>query len=84
MKLVMVEWVDSAFMQGWMERDAIKMLTLSPCVSIGLLVAENNKQITLVQSACMDKSQYGDGITIPKACIERIRYLNVKENCVKE
>ena len=79
MKLAIVEWVDSAFAQGWMGKDAIKTHVVSTCVTVGILVNENKEQITIVQSASVDKQQYGDGITIPKVCIKRIRYLTIKE-----
>jgi len=75
----MVEWVDSAFMQGWMPMEVISNHTTSPCISIGLLVSDKKDQITIVQSASVDKDQYGDGITIHKCCIKRMRTLRIKE-----
>ena len=78
MRLALIEWEDSAFAQGWMSREAVKCHIVSTCISVGLLVAENKKQITIIQSASMGKDQYGDGITIPRSCIKRVRYLKVK------
>ena len=77
MKLVLVEWVDSSFAQGWMNKETISQHTVSSCVSSGILVAGNEEQITIVQSA--GKDQYGDGITIPKCSIKRIRQLEIKD-----
>ncbi len=77
MRIVMVEWVDSAFAQGWMSREVITHHRVSGIVSVGILVNENKEQITIVQGASMDKDQYGDGITIPKCSIKRVRSLKV-------
>lgn len=74
----MVRWVDSAFAHGWMPRRAIKEYRAATCISIGLLVNETKDHITIVQSASMDEDQYGDGITIPKRCIEQMWRLKVK------
>ena len=74
----MVEWVDSAFAQGWMDRDAVGQHAVSEIVSCGLLVNENKAHITIMQSASLDKNQYGDGLTIPRCCITRMRTLGVK------
>lgn len=77
MRMVLIKWVDSAFAQGWMSRDAVKSHQLSKCVSVGILVAENDEQITIMQSLSVDKDQMGDGLTIPKCSIKRIRKLRV-------
>ncbi len=77
MKLVLIQWVDSAFAQGWMSRESIDAHKLSKCISVGLLVAESDEQVTIMQSASVDKEQYGDGITIPKCSIKRMRQLKV-------
>jgi len=76
MRVIIVEWVDSAFLQGWMSRDDVKTHRISPCVSVGLLVNETRDQITIMQSA--GKEQYGDGLTIPRVCIKRMRTLKVR------
>jgi len=77
-KLIMVRWVDSAFAQGLMSKDAVGQHTVSDCISVGLMVIDNKEHITLVQSSSATTSQYGDGITIPKCCIKRIYQLRVK------
>ena len=76
MHLVMIEWEDSAFAQGWMNKEAIGTHKVSDCISVGLLVFGNDKQITIMQS--VSKGQYGDGLTIPKRCIKRIRKLKIE------
>ena len=76
MKLVMIRWVDSAFLHGWVDRDSVKTHQPSDCVSVGLLVNEGKEHITIVQSA--SKEQVGDGLTIPKCCIKKMWQLKVK------
>jgi len=76
MKLVLVEWVDSAFAQGWMDKSVAKTHKASNCTSIGILVHQDNDKITIVQSIS-DKDSVGDGITIPRVSIKRIRKLRI-------
>jgi len=70
MKMVLIQWVDSVFVQGWRDLDSIKSHRVSDCVSIGILMNETKDWITIVQSKS-DES-YGDGITIPKVCIKQM------------
>lgn len=77
MKLVIIEWVDSAFAQGWMDKCVAKTHKVSNCTSVGVLIQQDSEKITIVQSIS-DKDSVGDGITIPKVCIKRIRKLGVK------
>ncbi len=78
MKIVRVEWVDSAFAQGWMDIEQAKNHTISHCTSVGILVHQDDEKITIMQSLS-DKQDAGDGITIPKCSIKRMRMLKVKE-----
>lgn len=78
MKIVVVEWVDSAFCQGWMSKERARGHQLSRICSIGILLHEDNEKITIVQDTSSD-DDVGDGITIPKVSITRIRQLKVKE-----
>ena len=77
MKIILVEWVDSAFMQGWMSREAAMMHTVSHITSAGILVCEDKDKITIVQSVS-DKVDVGDGITIPRVSIKKMRTLKVE------
>jgi len=75
-RLCLVEWVDSAFVQGWIDRKVAEGHKESNCVSVGILLYENDERITIVQDTS-DSGNVGDGITIPKSCIKRIRYLKL-------
>lgn len=72
-----MEWEDSAFLQGWMPKEEAKAHSVSNCVSTGILLDDGKGKVTIVQSVS-DKDHVGDGLTIPKSCIKRIRILKVK------
>jgi len=76
MKMVMVEWVDSAFAQGWMDRSIAESHTESHITSVGILVYEDKTRLTIMQDMS-NKNSVGDGITIPACSIKRIRQLKV-------
>ena len=75
MKMVLVEWNDSFFTHGWRGKDEFRDLGIAPCVSVGVVVSEDDNKITLVLS--MGEENYADSMTIPKGCIKRIRRLKV-------
>lgn len=75
-KLVIVRWVDSAnHAIGW-ERKVKSRLSL--ITSVGFIVDETKKAITLIQSICIKgpgKGSTNNAITIPKKCIDCIQNL---------
>lgn len=77
MRIVLVEWVDSAFAQGWMNKQLAKEHEISRIVSVGILLCENQERITVMQSIS-NKDDAGDGITIPKCSIKQMRRLKVR------
>ena len=74
MRLILVEWVDSATYGGW--HHITKGDCISNCITIGILHNETDKQITIVQSKS-DTGNYAESISIPKVSIKRIRELRV-------
>lgn len=77
MRLVLIEWIDSHSGSRWQDLDNIKAAN-GPlhCRSVGWVVAENKKYITLVSSISGEKNENimlcgTGGITIPKCCITR-------------
>lgn len=79
MWLIMVEWTDSAFCQGWMEKSAVKNHRPSRITTVGILAEDAKEHITIMQSVS-NKNDVGDGITIPKCSIIRVRTLKVRGN----
>lgn len=76
-KLVIVEWVDSAFLSGWVNKDVAIEHTISKCVSVGILIYQDKVKITLV-NGISDTQNVTDGISIPVVSIKRIRELKVR------
>jgi len=71
----MVEWVDSCSQDGWLEKNS--GLTPSSCVTVGMLLLEDAGSITVVLNKSSTGS-YSERIAIPKSCIKRVRYLEVR------
>jgi len=76
MRLILVEWVDSMFCQGWMHKEVAQKHEFSRIASAGILIHEDKEKITIMQSIS-DKGDAGDGITIPRCSIKRMRQLRV-------
>ena len=76
MRMILVEWVDSSFAQGWMSKEHARHHSFSKIASAGILLHEDSEKITIMQSVS-DKDDAGDGITIPKCSIKRMRQLKV-------
>ena len=75
MKLVLVEWVDSASCSGWHRLDS-GLDGVCACVSAGLLCSENEKQIVITYGKS-DTGNIAETISIPRSCIKRMRQLKV-------
>ena len=77
-KLVIVEWEDSNFLHGWRDkRDVLERQQISSyCVSAGILLKQDKKEIRLAQS--ISGENVADIISIPQLAIKRIRQLQVR------
>lgn len=75
MRLVMVEWEDSATNYGWHRLSTDD--SISYCVSVGMICREDEKQVTLAQSRS-DCGNISETISIPRSCIRRMRMLKIK------
>ena len=73
--IVIVKWEDSASMGRWRGFYTVrKESKLCECQSVGYLVANTAKKITLVQSISVE-GDCTDSISIPKRCISRMSIL---------
>jgi hypothetical protein len=81
MKIVMVEWIDSCTHKDgrWIDKCNIKDLETAGGCSVGVMVKENNKQITIAQS--MGDYEASGLMSIPKGCIKKITQLYVNTYC---
>lgn len=82
--LELVEWLDSVTSNGW-QRDGEKEHHPAPCVSVGWIVQETKKALSLAPNVAllpgtyeMDfDDQYGDVTTIPKGMITKRRKIKL-------
>ena len=68
MKLYLIEWRDSKSVQGWRHYEDINLEPLL-CTTVGFVVAEDDKDITVGASFCEASEAYAEIVTIPKECI---------------
>lgn len=80
MKYVKVNWVDSHILYGWHDKD--DSYSSTECVTVGILVANDKKNIVVALSESLE--QRGDSITIPKGCVKKITYLEEKDDAARE
>ncbi len=76
MKKVLVEWVDTGVIHGWLPQES-NGNCIAHCESVGFLVKENDEGITI----CFGRSDQGlvmEKKTIPKGCIKSIKELRLK------
>lgn len=78
MKIELIEWLDSYSRYGWIDREEALDMSCAHCCSIGLVIKEEEKSLTMVLST--NRKEYHDhnAITIPKGCITRRRVLKVR------
>ena len=75
MKLVLVEWRDSAVQYGWQHADHFDG-EIEKCQSVGFLLKETPDSVVLLLSRS-NTGNWAEGITIPKLAITRMRKLTV-------
>jgi len=71
----MIEWVDSATVNGWHCVDDYDCY--SKCVTVGILHHEDANQVIIIQSKS-DSGNCAEVIAIPWCCIKKIKKLTVK------
>lgn len=76
MKLVLIEWNDAcSFGIAWQDRGDIHDCNYTKCITAGLLIEEDDKQIKVCSSLTPDK--FSHTMVIPKSTITRIRRLKI-------
>ena len=77
MKMILVEWVDSNIIHGWVVPGEGIEDKVAHCQTIGFLKSQDEEKITLA----MGKGDLGaviECITIPKGCVRSIKELRIK------
>ena len=72
---VRVDWVDSAFTQGW-QRSWAKVRT-SECSTIGYLIEKTKEQVVVAMGINEDGG-YGEALAIPRANVRKVRKLRAR------
>lgn len=72
MKIVVIDWVDSVRASDWVLMEDVNEKSLD-CVSIGFLIKETNKHVTIAQNYGANPEQVCNLMTIPKCSIKHIR-----------
>jgi len=75
MKLLEIIWTDACGGDGWIEQADLKKKELSIIVTVGFLVRETDKSITLTMCDDKDHEMYGAYMVIPKINIKKKRIL---------
>ncbi len=75
-RLVLVEWNDSNVMHGWRLNDCVSD-EVAHCRTVGILLVDDDTKVT-VAFGDSDCGSVLETVTIPKACITKIRELRVK------
>lgn len=71
-RIVYLEWVDSHTVDGWLDDDEVKKdCKMSKICSVGYLVSETDKEITITTSYWDDEVM--SPLTIPKRAILKCR-----------
>ena len=78
MKIVVIDWVDSVRASDWVLMEDVNEKSLD-CVSIGFLIKETNKNITIAQNYGTNPEQVCNLMTIPKCSIRNIRELKEEQ-----
>jgi len=75
MKLLYIKWHDSTSQQGgiWHDRESVEKMRPLQIVTVGWIISETKKYITLASS--ITKHQVSGDICIPKSCIKKIKEL---------
>ena len=76
-RLLLIEWWDhSSFaLRHWRDKSEIEELGLRSIISVGFVVCESKKSITLCATKNMDYPRYAGEICIMRSAIKRIRRL---------
>lgn len=70
LKIIEVDWIDAAGPDGWVSRRGGKVGKMK---SVGIVIGEDKKGITITHSVCQNHGEAHAPITIPKCSIKKMR-----------
>ena len=68
MKAYRIRWRDAKTSHGWREKDDINLEPFV-CETLGFLVQQDKRNITVAASYCKANETYAEIVTIPVECI---------------
>lgn len=74
MEIVVIDWVDSVRAFDWTLMEDVDEKSLD-CISVGFLLKETDKHITIAQNYGLKPEQVCNLITIPKCSVKDIKKL---------
>jgi len=77
MKLMLIEWEDSAGSSGWHDREDLRKHDTLYCTTVGYLIEGTEGSVHLAQSIC-ENGDIDHTMSIPNACIRKRRILRHK------
>lgn len=78
MKPILVEWIDACSVDDWTDVADAKAQELAHMKTLGFLVSEDDKKLTIALSWDSSNDSVSQFLVIPKAWIESRRILKVK------
>ena len=74
--VVEIHWMDAASTGGWhgkaMPKDGKESVA---CVTVGMLLSRTKREVTVATNSCPEHETTGEWMTVPAACVVRIRRL---------
>lgn len=75
-RILEVEWDDSATLSRWGYEKEHTESSVAKCRSVGYLIERNEKHIVLALNASDETGRVGDTISIPAACVRKVRRID--------
>ena len=82
LQAVYLEWTDPKSAIGWMSaEEAAEVADVGKCRSIGFIVRETKKYISISHTILLGNDEFADCITLPVGCI--LRRVNITQKVPK-
>lgn len=79
-EIVMIEWDDTSFSEGWHNAKCLKGHCPSQCRTVGHLLKSptQRKPYYVVAATASEDDSVADTTQIPKSCVKKVRKLIIK------
>ena len=84
MRVIYIEWFDAlSYNKGWINKDEVDEYDLPIIKSIGILVSEDDKKITISTTFDEENEAYCGFVMVPKAWVKKRKWLTKSINAGK-